>query len=64
MQSLFLIVMSVGLYGVFLAIQTRRHRDYFVGPAAGRHGRRKGHGRDRGRADHPVLLLGSTCSRS
>jgi Ca2+:H+ antiporter len=24
--------MSVGLYGVFLAIQTRRHRDYFVSP--------------------------------
>ena len=33
LQSLLLIVMSVGLYGVFLAIQTRRHRDYFVAPA-------------------------------
>jgi Ca2+:H+ antiporter len=26
--------MSVGLYVVFLAIQTRRHRDYFIGPGA------------------------------
>jgi Ca2+:H+ antiporter len=30
LQSTFLILMSVGLYGVFLAIQTMRHRDYFV----------------------------------
>lgn len=28
----FLIVMSIGLYGVFLAIQTSRHREYFVPP--------------------------------
>jgi Ca2+:H+ antiporter len=34
LQSTFLILMSVGLYGVFLAIQTLRHRDYFVLPAA------------------------------
>jgi len=32
-QSAFLIFMSVGLYGVFLAIQTTRHRDYFVSPS-------------------------------
>src|SRR5262245_7840547 len=32
LQSLLLIIMSVGLYVVFLGIQTRRHRDYFVGP--------------------------------
>ena len=32
LQSIFLITMSVGLYGVFLAIQTWRHRDYFIGP--------------------------------
>ncbi|MBA2487367.1 MAG: calcium:proton antiporter [Nitrospira sp.] len=31
-QSIFLIVMSLGLYGVFLAIQNLRHRDYFVAP--------------------------------
>jgi Ca2+:H+ antiporter len=40
LHSTFLIVMSVGLYGVFLAIQTARHRDYFLlptdaGPSAG-----------------------------
>ncbi|MBL8043378.1 MAG: calcium:proton antiporter [Nitrospira sp.] len=31
-QSVFLIIMSLGLYGVFLAIQNLRHRDYFVAP--------------------------------
>jgi Ca2+:H+ antiporter len=35
LQSLFLISMSVGLYAVFLAIQTRRHREYFIAPDAG-----------------------------
>jgi Ca2+:H+ antiporter len=34
LQSALLIIMSVGLYGVFLAIQTMRHRDYFVSPSA------------------------------
>jgi Ca2+:H+ antiporter len=40
LQATFLIVMSVGLYGVFLAIQNSRHRHYFVapGPAAEREG--------------------------
>ena len=32
--STFLILMSAGLYGVFLAIQTLRHRDYFVSTSA------------------------------
>jgi Ca2+:H+ antiporter len=31
-HELFLIFMSVGLYSVFLAIQTLRHRHYFLGP--------------------------------
>ena len=31
-QAVFLIVMSVSLYGVFLAIQNVRHREYFVAP--------------------------------
>ncbi len=31
-QAVFLIVMSIGLYGVFLAIQNLRHRNYFVSP--------------------------------
>jgi Ca2+:H+ antiporter len=32
MQAVFLIVMSVALYGVFLAIQNLRHRTYFMAP--------------------------------
>jgi len=32
LQAVFLIVMSLVLYGVFLGIQTLRHRDYFVAP--------------------------------
>jgi Ca2+:H+ antiporter len=35
MQATFLIVMSIALYGVFLAIQNLRHREYFVDAAAG-----------------------------
>lgn len=35
LQAAFLIVMSVGLYGVFLAIQTLRHQEYFVSPHDG-----------------------------
>ena len=38
MQSVFLVVMSLGLYAVFLAMQTRRHSDYFVMPEAARTG--------------------------
>jgi Ca2+:H+ antiporter len=36
LHSAFLTIMSVGLYGVFLAIQTSRHRDYFLAPASAR----------------------------
>jgi Ca2+:H+ antiporter len=32
LHATFLIVMSVGLYAVFLAIQTARHREYFLPP--------------------------------
>jgi Ca2+:H+ antiporter len=32
LHAIFLIVMSTGLYGVFLAIQNRRHSDYFRMP--------------------------------
>lgn len=35
LQSAFLIVMSIGLYGTFLAIQTSRHRGYFADESAG-----------------------------
>jgi len=31
-QSVFSSVMSIGIYGVFLAVQTSRHREYFVSP--------------------------------
>jgi len=31
LHEIFLMVMSVALYGVFLAIQTLRHRQYFIG---------------------------------
>jgi Ca2+:H+ antiporter len=40
-QEIFLVVMCLGLYGVFLAIQTTRHRAYFQPPPASeeaRHG--------------------------
>jgi Ca2+:H+ antiporter len=33
LHSAFLIVMSVGLYAVFVAIQTKRHPTYFLAPA-------------------------------
>ncbi len=33
LQAAFFIVMSLGLYGVFLAIQNTRHRPYFVWPS-------------------------------
>jgi Ca2+:H+ antiporter len=34
-QSIFLAIMSIGIYGLFLVIQNWRHREYFVRPAAG-----------------------------
>ena len=33
-QALLLVILSVALYGVFLAIQNVRHRDYFIAPGA------------------------------
>jgi Ca2+:H+ antiporter len=32
LHSAFFIMISIALYGVFLAIQTSRHREYFIGP--------------------------------
>ncbi|RYG69201.1 calcium:proton antiporter [bacterium] len=32
MQAVFLSFMSIGLYGVFLATQTLRHKEYFIAP--------------------------------
>lgn len=37
-QAAFVIVMSISLYGVFLAIQNLRHRDYFIVPDPGAQG--------------------------
>src|SRR6202522_3556754 len=35
-QSVFLAIMSIGIYSLFLIIQNWRHREYFVKPAKGR----------------------------
>lgn len=46
-QQMFLIVMVLGLYGAFLALQTGRHRDYFSAETLGAgkfHGSRKSPG--------------------
>ena len=52
LQSLFLISMSVGLYAVFLAIQTRRHREYFIEPEAGAANGKPARARPRPRPRH------------
>ena len=61
LQSVFLISMSVGLYAVFLGIQTSRHREYFVAPAASgatEEPAGHGHSRDmRSGAVHGLLML-------
>jgi Ca2+:H+ antiporter len=57
LQSTFLIVMSVGLYGVFLAIQTLRHSDYFVSPGAGPGGTEHGDHEVESIRYHGMLLL-------
>lgn len=31
-QSIFTSLMSIGIYGIFLAVQTKRHRDFFIAP--------------------------------
>jgi Ca2+:H+ antiporter len=35
-QSIFLAIMSIGIYGLFLIIQNRRHREYFMRPGTGK----------------------------
>src|SRR5262249_28940909 len=61
-QAIFLLVMSVGLYAVFLAIQNVRHQEYFLAPnagATGAAGSGNGHGHPEARPVpfHLVLLL-------
>jgi Ca2+:H+ antiporter len=57
LHATFLIVMSVGLYGVFLAIQTSRHRDYFVPPPGDGEPAADDHPRARSVAYHALFLL-------
>jgi Ca2+:H+ antiporter len=45
-QSIFLSIMSIGIYGVFLAVQTSRHSNYFISPDE--------HPHDALHDDHPV----------
>lgn len=55
-ETIFLIIISFVLYGVFIAIQTRSHRSYFLPPesnASGGHGASSRHGMPY----HAVLLL-------
>jgi Ca2+:H+ antiporter len=55
LQAGFLIVMSIGLYSVFLAIQMLRHRDYFVSPES--HDTTEAHGGEIHSALYHGLLL-------
>jgi Ca2+:H+ antiporter len=57
LHATFLIVLSVGLYGVFLAIQTSRHRDYFVVPNCQPESADESRGRAGSAAYHAPLLL-------
>jgi Ca2+:H+ antiporter len=57
LQATFLTLMSVGLYGVFLAIQTSRHREYFVGPDGKPEPADEPHTETRSAAYHAPLLL-------
>jgi Ca2+:H+ antiporter len=56
LQAAFLIVMSVVLYGVFLAIQNLRHREYFIDQATDAAASAV-HAQARGMPAHAVLLL-------
>jgi Ca2+:H+ antiporter len=57
LHATFLILMSVGLYGVFLAIQTSRHRDYFVPPPGEAESAADDHPEARSVAYHAPLLI-------
>jgi Ca2+:H+ antiporter len=57
-QSAFLAVMSIGIYSLFLVIQNRRHRAYFVRPAGALEAQNTAqlHGPTNSRTYHGVLL--------
>lgn len=59
-QEKFLVVLSIGLYGIFLAIQTTRHRSFFVAPEQPPAGIDRHHDHDlevRSVPFHALLLL-------
>jgi Ca2+:H+ antiporter len=58
-QSVFMVVMSIAIYGVFLIIQNWRHRDFFVKPAVGETiaAVETGHGETQSLTYHATLLL-------
>jgi Ca2+:H+ antiporter len=59
-QSAFLAAMSIGIYSLFLVIQNRRHREYFVRPAPARaleaQNNAQAHGPTNSLTYHAVLL--------
>jgi Ca2+:H+ antiporter len=59
-QSVFLSIMSIAIYGLFLIIQNRRHREYFVRPVSVQGsggGAHAAHPSPYSSAFHAVLLL-------
>jgi len=56
-QEAFLIVMCVGLYGVFLAIQTTRHRTFFLEPRSHAAGQSGAGGGDEHAPEHNVRTV-------
>jgi Ca2+:H+ antiporter len=58
-QSIFMVVMSIAIYGVFLVIQNWRHRDFFIKPAIGEAiaATESNHGETHSLGYHATLLL-------
>ncbi len=58
-QSVFLAVMSIGIYVLFLIIQNWRHREYFVKPTVGQaiNATQTGHGETNSLTYHGILLV-------
>ena len=57
LQEIFLAIVSLGLYGIFLVIQTNRHRMYFVLGENPEKDHPHGHAKSRSLPVHIVLLL-------
>ena len=56
-EAIFLVIMSVGLYAVFLAIQNVRHRSYFTAPKA-KKAESEHHGHEAVSLTYHAVLLG------